>query len=677
MIKASMHIVMIASLYCVGFGALLCVENSFYPTDVYSTFDSFCQEKFGAKQEPLVYRHIGEQPLIKGVPFIYESATSVCIGLETNYPCTFTIRYGKGDTSDQMKKSNGRFHYVHLIHLTALQKKTQYSYTIDVVDERGTEQSSAPSNFSTGSEEDYIRIPEDMPNVNPPYVLNEAGASYLVTRDIVSNGSLFEINADNIKLDLGGHDLVYNNKHWGKIDGDFWDYIRHSKFGVKVMKKKDVTIINGSITQGSGQDHAESSGIGYNPLYLNGCARPKIQGLIIRYAGVQQNGVYFHWGGNQAEVSHNIFEDHGRELINRHGAGCKAVQFYGGGGANSVSHHNLVRRTRQGGVSGAHVYSNEIYIDSWATNSFGVSLKTKGQAHDNRVFGTGYHVVGFSWGTDLVFRDNFIHLEGQRPDDRFKEFGDQISLNGFRLTQYAGSKKQMENNLYERNTVIVTALGGSETRGVQFFSDPYVKNTIFQNNIVKALSRDEQSTQAACVVTQGLSKRTDSHERILYKDNIFISNICNIRFGDYYGSGSHHVFENCKFIRAGNLREYRTFLWDTNAPCKNHHLINPSFGGEASLSFMDLKSGDHDITVSWPVTVKGAPRRNIYVKDVDGNVLFEKMADEKGDCSFVLRQYKLATGNVRNSFEYIIEVSTDDGVRSKKVSVDGPLMIRL
>ncbi len=58
----------------------------------------------------------------------------------------------------------------------------------------------------------------------------------------------------------------------------------------------------------------------------------------------------------------------------------------GGGGQPGV-HHNLVKRTRQSGFAGREVYNNEVYIDSYVTNAFGVG---GGEVHGNRVFGGGH-----------------------------------------------------------------------------------------------------------------------------------------------------------------------------------------------------------------------------------------------------------------------------------------------
>src|SRR5690606_1754949 len=229
-----------------------------------------------------------------------------------------------------------------------------------------------------------------------------------------------------------------------------------------------------------------------------------------------QIGIYMHWGGDNARFHHNVFVDDGTGIINRHGAGSKSLLV---SAQNVQVDHNLVKRTRQSALQGNRVLNNEIYVDSWATNSFGVGLASEGLAEGNRVLGTGYHVVAFGWGRGQTFRNNFVHLEGTPVKGRFSEYGDQISLNGFRLTQYDGATKDLSGNTYHDNVVVIRGREGSQGRGSQLWGDPNVKDVVSRNNTFKAISTDEQSPHIAAIVAHGSWSKSEQQEPIVYKEN--------------------------------------------------------------------------------------------------------------------------------------------------------------
>jgi hypothetical protein len=526
--------------------------------------------------------------------------------------------------------------------------------------------------FRTATPKNVVRVPDDLGE--PPFVLDKPGTTYLVTKDLTVEGTAFDVKAANVTLDLGGHTVVYDNKEWGPLASkEFPDWIRDAKYGLRAMKSDGLKVLNGTIRQGDGNDRAEANSIGFNPLYINGSNKLEVAGVTVIYSGSQQVGIYCHWGGNDSDFHHNVFDDRGTQIFNRHGAGSRALLFYGSRDNTGIrAHHNLVLRTRQGGVGGNEVFNNEIYMDSWATNSFGVGLMSGGAAWGNRIFGTGYHVCAFGWGTKQTFHDNFVQLEGCALKGRWKEYGDQVSLNGFRLTQYNGGKNPYEDELFYNNVVVINARDECQSRGVQFFSDPFVKGLLFRNNTVKVLAGDAQTKQVACVVTQGLQDRTAEHQPIVYKDDTLISNLCNVRFGDYYGVGSNHQFVGCRFVKVGADPRYRTFIFDSGYPCRNHVIRDCTFEGGASLDSVewgDPKS-DHDFTVQWTLTVRTAPGAKVTIKDKEGKEAFSGVADAKGVASASLSQYKAKAAGKTMLTPHTVTVDVGGKVATKEVTMD-------
>jgi len=640
------------------------------PLNWWPAFDVFCKAKFGAEKEELAYEMFGSTlQLVPAGEWEYASKNSAVVAFQTSLPAKGYVEYGLTTGYGSQTPEPDRYYYTHILYLPDLNGDATYHYRFVAEDERGNVVTSSDRTLTTATPPNVIYVPGSLSG--PPYQLNQAGKTYLVTQDLVIDGKAFDVSADNVTLDLGGHTVIYDNVHMGPIAGDFWAYINNSSFGVRAMDVSGLKIYNGTIKQGAGNDAGESSTIGFNPIYTKTSGTMEMAGLTIQYSGPQQCGIYNHWGGNSSSFHHNVFLDTGHEMINRHGAGSRSLLFYGSSSISGVNtYNNLVKRTRQSGLDGNQVHDNEIYADSWTTNSFAVKLPASGVAYNNKVLGTGYHLIGFGWANGMTAYHNFVHLEGQPPDGRFAEFGDQISLNGFRLTQYGGGTKPYVNNLYHDNVVIVTAVGQSECRGVQFFSDTYVENLIFRDNVVKALVRDAQATQAACIVTQGLPDRTESHLPIWYLNNRLISNICNIRFGDYYGSGSNHRFHDCTFVKVGDNPNYKTFRWDSYYASKYHVVRDAVFEGGASLNSIDFHDGDHSMTVEWTLTVQTEPDADVTIKDLGNQQVFSGNSGGDGQVSTPLAQYLAQkSGNVYYT-PHAVTVEKGGDSTTESVTVD-------
>jgi len=560
--------------------------------DAYDAFNRFCIENFGAEKEELTYTFAGKElKFIEDGQWVYASERSAAIGFETNLPAKTQIQYGPTRAYGWTTSPPERHFCVHLHYLKNLTPDTEYRYRLLAVDERGNRITSPHMTFRTKRMPDAIRIPEALPG--PPYVLDKEGATYLVTSVLEADGTAFEVKASGVTLDLGGHTVIYDDKKWGPIQsGSFWDWINGAKYGVRMLKGAGLKVFNGTIRQGAGSDGAHGTSIGYNAMYLKGGSGMEIAGLRIIYSGPQQIGIYNHWGGNHSEFHHNVFQDLGTEITNRHGAGSRALIFYGSTNLTGIKvHHNLVKRTRQGGLGGNEVYHNEVCMDSWATNSFGIGVAGGGKAYGNRVVGGGYHVCAFGWGNQITGYGNFVHLQAEMfGETRFAEYGKAASVNALRLTQYSGSKRVMHDNLYYDNVFIIKSKDGRQTRGVQVFSDPYVKNYVFRNNVVKIVALDEKTANGACVVTQGNPSRTPGMLPVYYRNSTFLSNVCNVKFGDDYGVGSNHHFEGCKFVKVGDHPKYRTFWFGSGYPCKNAKVsVKDKTGKEVFSGAADAK----------------------------------------------------------------------------------------
>lgn len=523
--------------------------------DAYDDFNAFCIANFGAEKESLTYDTFGNSlSFLESGSWVRESPNSAAVAFSTNLPAKSFVEYGPTASYGQTTSQPDRHYSLHLHYLRGLQPDTVYHYRLVAVDERGNTIRSADQTLRTKTLAGAVLVPGSL--AGPPYVLDQQNTTYVLTQDITSDTRGFSIKAEGVVLDLNGHTVVYDNGE-PLIRDVAWNeyaYSDISSSGVHVFiwnNPQGIKVFNGIIRQGqnSGQGHIS---IGFNPFYATG-GSIEVAGVTAEYSGHSVGGMINHWG--EFDAHHNVIVDRGIGIDNRH-QGIKALT------ANSPGpqgiHHNLVKRARhQGILPGGLVHSNEIYIDSFATNAFGI--KPVSQVHSNRIFGTGYHMVAVGWDNGITVRDNFIHLQGTAPTNRSDEYGAHCSVNGIRLTQYGGATNLYENNLYYGNTIVVRGRDGCGTmRGVQFSSDPHVRNLVFRDNTIKTFVEDENTGFAPCVVAHGLHDRSSEQLPVLYNNNVLMSNSVLVRFGDNYASGGNHQFRNNRLMRLGNDSWFRT-----------------------------------------------------------------------------------------------------------------------
>lgn len=614
--------------------------------DSYDDFQLFAVEAFGAERDPLIYQVHGQQLLPPSAHWQYVSERSASIGFRTNLPARSHLEYGTSTSYGSQTEVSDRHYAIHLHRLIGLEPGTTYHFRVVIDDERGNRVYGPDRTLTPQPMPAVIRVPEQLAG-GPPYLLDTVGATYLLTENLVADGKAFEIAAANITLDLGGHTVIYNNV-FQAISGDWPNYVDQAAYGVRSMGYRDnIRVLNGRIRQGAGNNgtHAGAS-IGFNPIYVRSGSGFEIAGVEFDYSGDQMVGLFMHWGSQDAHIHHNVFLDRGKVILNRHGSGARALLFYGGDYDDAHVHDNLVKRSRHSGIQGNQVHDNEIYLDSYAINSFGIARGDQATIRDNRIFGTGYHVIGIAWGRGNHYHGNFVHLVGQGPDHRDEEYGNQESLNGFRLTQYAGSTADYADNLYEHNLILIQAgdcIDGActEARGIQHSADASVVNNVLRNNVIKVEMADNIS-QAAAIVTQGLRKRCGTEAPVLWQDNVLISNIANVRMGDYYAAGCNHRMHGNHHVRIGNRSDYYTFQFDVTWDVRDHHLVDASYAGGASINSLRFRHADQELHVGWTVQVRvrnnalPALAATVTVYDADGIQIGQGMTDATGRFSLIV-----------------------------------------
>ena len=634
----------------IALACLLTIPIASAQADPYDTFAAFADTAFVASADSLILARFGPTLDAPSDWWEYVSEASVAVGFTTNLPAVSHIEYGENASYGNSTSPSDRRYYQHLHHLTGLTPGETYHYRAVLEDEhgnivRGPNRTATPE-LVPGA----IRIPDDL--AGPPYTLDTPHAYYLVTSDLVAPWTAFEVTADSLILDLGGHTVTYNPDTLIIEPMDWWSYVGVAGFGIRSMKNDAIEVYNGTIVQGAGQNGAHpDASAGFNPVFFREGADTEVAGVAFDYGGSQMCGLYLSYPGPRNVIHHNIFVDRGLEVPNRHGLGSMSVALVGAV-ANVEVHNNLIKRTRQNALNGRLIHDNEIYVDSHATNSSGiVSLSDNREGFGNKIFGTGYHVYGIGWGRNNWWHQNFIHLVGQGPDFRYDEYGNQESLNGIRLTQYGGSTYDLSDSIVENNLVVITggacSLDGdcTQARGLQYHSDPYVVNNVIRDNTIKVVMNDVV-TQAAAIVTQGIFDRCGTEVPLDYINNRLISNIANVRIGDYAGTGCNHRFFGNEFVRVGDRVDYRTILFDSGFLITDHHFYDSVFVDGASYDPVEFVQSAQEITVGWTLTVSVSDGTNaidgaiVTVMDNTGTTVATGATDVSGQYSERVMAYQ-------------------------------------
>ena len=655
------------------------------PAVVYETWNRFCRAHFGAEKEPLVYTLYGKKlEAMPGGDWTHVSAASATVAWETNLPASTTVEYGLTPAYGSKTPPPERNFYVHVHYLKNLEPNKVYHYRRVSVDERGNRIASPNHILVTKRPTGAIDVPGEL--AGPPYVLDKPNTTYVLTKDITAKGTAIEIAAANVTVDLNGHTVVYHDETIPKevFTDKYGTYINKGAVGIKNFSHPGATVLNGVIRQGRGTNRGNVESTGFIPIYMRNPKKVLIAGVTVDYWTPQNTGMRLRKTLGDVELHHNVFLDRGCNIKNRHGAAVRSLSLVAPKGGGYRAHHNLVKRTRQMGILGPkELNHNEIYTDSWSVNSFALGPKSEGGvAHHNRIFGTGVNLQGFGWGTkDMLYHHNLIHLQGlDTGNKRNKEgWGDQDSLNGFRVTNYGKGGQKRDNLLYHDNVVVIKCRGGSQARGTEFFSDETITDLVFRDNIIKVVAEDEKTTQVACIVTHGHPHKADTSLPVWYRNCTLMSNTCVVRFGDYYGKGSNHHFVNCRLERIGAEDRFRTFIVDGAYWSKRHVLLDCEFGeGTAPDDVLWKRTGWKSFyDIKWTLSLTTLPGAKVTVTDKAGEVAFDGVA-ATGKLDIPITQYriqrprklKLPSTEIDKQVKTPHKVTTTLGVLKKSAQVE-------
>ncbi|KPJ56408.1 MAG: hypothetical protein AMS16_02490 [Planctomycetes bacterium DG_58] len=631
----------------------------------------------------------------------YVSENSAIVYWQTENPATSTVEYGPTPAYGRRTPVTGlppreffkglfdRPYHTQFHRITGLEPDKTYHYRMVSTGTDGTQTRSVDKTFSTRTIPGTIHVPDDVAQ-GPPYVLNKARAAYVLTKDIEADGTAIRIDGSGITLDLNGHTIVYGN-----AVGE--------AYGVRTVEwnKRNIKVLNGIIRQG------RANGRGCHPVRAREVYDMEVAGLEITYGGPDCHGIFW-WEGRDQNVHHNVVFDTGTHITNRH-SGLDAI--HTGGTAYSTgpgtvppgvlrchtSSHNLVKRARHRGINaGADCAFNELYLDSWDTNAFGI--RGGFNIHHNRIFGTGYmpEGIGSRWGETVEpkrIHHNYIEMVGRKITGRSREYGDQCHLSGIRVTPY---RFRQENFDITGNTIILHGHHATKMRGIWACPTGKTKNIVFRDNFVKVIA-DDTCRLDVCQAVSVCGAPTPDQDPVIFQNNTFVTNICHVRLAESYGASNNAHFLGNTFVREGDRKDYWTvrigrWVADTYGNIFRDSKFEGGAGydrvrfegGLVKLQGRDAQSAAvkwkaaRDLTVQWTLTVKTVPGAQVTLKDAAARQVFTGTVGEDGKLDVPLAQYKHEGtgpydkgGSTKTTYTpHTLTVTKDGRTATRQITVD-------
>ena len=527
-----------------------------------------------------------------------------------------TAQYGRKTPLSPISWVVNKPYFTQWHRITGLAAGKEYHYRTVSIGTDGKEARGEDRTFKTRALPDAIAVPGDLKG--PPYVLDKPNAVYRLTQDITAPMAAIEIKGDGVTLEMDGHTITYNSEAVEFPDDKWTSRLEGPKavYGVKISAKKPVKLLNGTIRQGKGRSNGSAVGYGSNPLYTGGPPNgTEIGAVEFVWSGASISGLIFGWGA-EAIVHHCTMEDLGTQVMNRH----QAISTIDGNGGGDYD-HNLVKGTRQQGLNGARsALYNEVYINSYVTNSFGISARAgnKVDIGFNKVIGTGNHPVAFAMmGAFLPLsklHDNYCEVMCTRKSNEYGWTGsgglrttwggDYLDVYGNTFIGYSKARERGGLGSVGHCRLLWVGLPEFTPKGAK---EP-IKDArgIFHNNTFIARGLDDDAK--ACGI--GVVCHNQS-PNLIFLNNTVISTWGDVLLSDDYGNSEGYP----KFI--GN-----TFKREGKDP--SFHTIRSDYGGRpATAVFMNNRFEDgakqDDVKSEKGMSLVFQSMLTVVVKDAAGN----------------------------------------------------------
>ena len=517
-------------------------------------------------------------------------------------------------------------------------------------------------------------IPADkVIRIDRPGVLDQSGATYLLTCDVTAPRTAFMIKGDGVTLDLGGHIVTYGTEvgvdychgvflrpgggeeTFTGVPKDGFGGGHH--FTVKngrVVQGKQPVAPQGSITYQHGriikeEDDHPRPGRYCHAVYIRGCDGFLVDGLTTEVNSRDSNNIHVLYC-KSGEIANNHCISTVSEITNRHWPGTQVIHVSPVGGSLNI-HHNTIDGGGQWGIyvasagkTGylAEVHHNVVCHRSHTTNGYAIACHAPSmRVHANVVksIGRGAHFTA----NNTDFYNNIIEPR-EKPNPEYPS----TRTHGIKLE--GSSRSQVHHNFCR----VIAEDGFGDADPLDFDCPEYSANRVY-NNTIEAI-RDGDKYWAASINVI----RAEPSNLALVHDNVFRTNHWHLR-GDW-GGMQGMLFANNRFEVIGEPEDYRFFALKQSTAAttqgivfRDNELMSPADYRKAHLLYEKRYTrANVDLAVQWTVRIAAAdPAGNpvaavsVIARDEKGEAVAQDITNREGKAELVLTDYRLV-GNRGN-----------------------------
>ncbi len=312
------------------------------------------------------------------------------------------VEYGKTKSLGEQTLPTKKPRLAHWHRLKQLESGETTFYRMVSIDPRdGKRTQSEIFEIHPQKKENAIRIPGDISG-SSPYVLDQKDALYILTEDIVADGTAIEIVGEGITLDLDGHTVLFGNNSEEQV------------YGVRFADPGSSTLCNGHILQGKkSRDYSKAV------VSLDRPVPTEIYGISTDVHLPNAFPLYM-THANKAHIHHNQIYSRVTEIECRHYPGNALMRVYTYGGDIHI-HDNLLTEGCHWGINvrissrsakNIEIDHNDIQHHQQYVNGYALAPSEGALVHHNKITssGRGVHLKGE--GTQ--FYNNYIDTKGHQ-----------------------------------------------------------------------------------------------------------------------------------------------------------------------------------------------------------------------------------------------------------------------
>jgi len=492
------------------------------------------------------------------------------------------VEYGRTKSLGERTKTDGKPRWSHLHRLKNLETGSSYFYRMVIIDKQSQqERKSEILQFTTARKEEAVRIPQQVSG--PPYVLDRPGGYYILTGDVTADGTVFEIAAAGVTLDLDGHTVVFGNNTHEQV------------YGVRFANPGKGTLCNGHIVQGKkSRDYSAAVASLKRPEPTEVFGITTDVHLKCAYPMLLSNAM-------RARIHHNHFYSRVTELESRHypGNALLLVYIYGGDihihdnllseGCHRGIHTRILSRT----VRNVEVDHNDIAHHQQYVNGYALIPCENSEFHHNKVTSTGRgaHLNG----EGILFHHNYLDTRGHMHlsdlPARTRPFKHQmIELHGIKFEgRYAKNCK-----VYD-NFVRITQLPPSDSDGRGAPEDK-MENGVYLHSTAASIDSDR------------LVDTSRNWEQDRWK-NYFVKYSPGLPPARITGNDATTLFADFESATAGEYTIYMKWSYVAPTPlniaCYDPDAMNEVYGNEfiGLTHYRKTRHGDYGDSGEWATAI--------------------------------------------------------------------------